>query len=245
MPRPAAERRPRDTMTIVALIVAAGRGTRLGASRPKPFVPLAGVPILARAVAPFAAHPRITRIVIVSADPAAAATLLGEAPRRFVFTLGGDRRQDSVRRGLQAMGEADLVLVHDAARPLVSRRIIDRVIEAALVEGAAVPAIAVVDTVKRRAPDGTVVATLSRDDLRLAQTPQGFRADLLRSAYARAEQERFPGTDDASLVERAGGRVMLVEGSPRNLKITTSADLVLAEALLAAWEEDGDGAATS
>jgi 2-C-methyl-D-erythritol 4-phosphate cytidylyltransferase len=154
---------------------------------------------------------------------------------RVVLVAGGEERQDSVRRGLEALGDADVVLVHDAARPLVPRRVIDAVIDATLRSGAAVPVVPVADTVKRVESDGAVGETLPRDDLRLAQTPQGFRTGLLRAAYARAEREGFRGTDDASVVERAGGRVVVVPGSPRNLKITTPEDLRLAEALLRVW----------
>jgi 2-C-methyl-D-erythritol 4-phosphate cytidylyltransferase len=230
-------------MTIAALIVAAGTGSRLGAGRPKALVPLAGVPILARAASAFLDHPRIARVVAAVRSPDEARAALGPSlAARLTLVAGGPERQDSVRRGLEAVGDAGIVLVHDAARPLVTRRLIDAVIDATLRAGAAVPVVAVADTVKRLAPDGAIRDTLPREDLRLAQTPQGFRTDLLRAACARAERHGTRGTDDASLVESAGERVAVVEGSPRNIKITTPADLRLAEALLLAWPEGDDRA---
>ncbi len=227
-------------MTVAALIVAAGRGARMGAAGPKALLPLGGTSILARAVAAFAARPRVARLIVVVADPGAARAALGDQAGRVVLVLGGEERQDSVLRGLEALEEAAIVLVHDAARPLVPAALIDAVIDAAIAHGAAVPVLPVVDTVKRIGPDGAVVATVRRDDLRLVQTPQGFRTDLLRAAYARAAREGVRATDDAGLVERCGGRVVVVPGSPRNIKITTPADLALAEALLRAGPPEGD-----
>ena len=122
--------------------------------------------------------------------------------------------------------------MHDAARPFVDGALIDAVIAATGRHGAAVPVLAPADTVKRVTGDGTIETTLPRERLRLAQTPQGFRGALLRQAYERAARDGHTGTDDASLVERDGGRVFVIEGSPRNLKITTPWDLALAEAIL-------------
>src|SRR5439155_13679968 len=123
------------SMTVAALIVAAGRGTRMGSPTPKAFLPLGGVPILARAVAAFSAHPRIGLVVAVVSDLDAARRALGEAAARVVLVAGGPERQDSVRLGLAAVGEVSLVLVHDAARPLVPRRVVDAVLEAAARHG--------------------------------------------------------------------------------------------------------------
>lgn len=233
-------------MTIVAVVVAAGRGARMGAVRPKAFLRLGGRSLLRRSVAAFAAHPRIARVVVVVSDADEARADLGADAAGVMLVRGGAERQDSVRLGLQASGDADYVLVHDAARPLVSRRIIDDVLEAAERAGAAVPALPVAETVKRLGPDGAIVETVPREDLRLAQTPQAFRADLLRAAHEAAIRDGMRGTDDASLVERIGARVMVVPGSPRNIKITTPEDLVVAEALLRASgmeEETGGGTA--
>jgi 2-C-methyl-D-erythritol 4-phosphate cytidylyltransferase len=220
-------------MIVAAVIVAAGRGARMGASRPKALLSLGGEPMLARAIRALATRPRVGPVVVVVADPEEARAALGEAAARVTLVRGGPRRQDSVLRGLRALEEADIVLVHDAARPLVPAALVDAVIDAAVEHGAAVPAIAPADTVKTVGEDGVVAGTLARDRLRLAQTPQGFRRELLVAAHARAESDGFLGTDDASLVERIGGRVALIEGSARNIKITTSIDLEHAEALLA------------
>lgn len=217
-------------MKTAVIIVAAGRGRRMGASRPKVLLPLAGRPVLAWSVATFLRHPLIARVVIAAADEAAARRALGGDAGRVQLVSGGERRQDSVRNGLAAAGEVDIVLVHDAARPLVEPSLIAAVIEAAAEFGAAVPLTPVAATVKRAGRDGFVAATVPRDDLGLAQTPQGFRAELLRRAFASAPPDE-PATDDATLVERLGVPVRVVEGSPRNIKITVPADLVLAEAL--------------
>ena len=221
-------------MTVAAVIVAAGRGVRMGAGRPKAFVRVGGETILERSVRAFASHPRIGRIVVAVADPSEAIHALGTLAARVVLVRGGAERQESVRAGLGAIpeDEADIVLVHDAARPLVGRELVDAVIEAAGTGGAAVPATALTSTVKRVAEDGRVEETVPRDRLRLAQTPQGFLAPILRRAYAVAARDGYVGTDDAALVERTGGRVRVVEGSEENIKITTPVDLLLAEAIL-------------
>jgi 2-C-methyl-D-erythritol 4-phosphate cytidylyltransferase len=238
-PRPTG-RRP-DRLTIAALVVGAGRGVRLGAGRPKALVRLSGLTLLERSVAALARHPRVSLVVAVVPDPDRARALLGARTPRVLCVRGGAERQDSVRRGLEAVGEAGYVLVHDAARPLVPRGVIDRVIRAMTRHGAAVPALRPPDTVKRVAADGRIAATLPRESLRLAQTPQGFRTDLLRAAHRRARRRRGPCTDDAGLLERSGTRVVVVEGSWRNLKITTPEDLRLAEAILAAGGREEDG----
>jgi 2-C-methyl-D-erythritol 4-phosphate cytidylyltransferase len=227
-------------MTVAALIVAAGRGARMGATGPKALLPLGGTSILARAVAAFAARPRVGRLVVVVADPEPARAALGDAAGRVLLVRGGEERQDSVLRGLEAVRDSAIVLVHDAARPLVPATLIDAVLDAAIAHGAAVPVLPVVDTVKRIGSDGVVLATVPRDDLRLAQTPQGFRTELLTAAYASASREGVRATDDSGLVERCGGRVVAVPGSPRNIKITTPADLALAEALLRGEATEGE-----
>ena len=220
------------------MLVAAGQGSRLGGDVPKQFVPVGGVPVLLRALRPFAGHPEVVRVVVVLASPHA------ERPPEFLaplagasltITAGGRERSDSVAAGLRELGpEVRIVLVHDGARPFVERRVIDAVIAHARAGEGAIAAVPVTDTLKEQAPgDPTrVVRTVPRDRLWRAQTPQGFPRQLLEDAYARA---RDPGaaTDDAALVEACGAVIRLVPDSPRNLKITTRDDLILAEALAA------------
>jgi len=231
-------------MNVLAIIVAAGQGVRMGAGRPKAFVRLGGLTLLERSLAAFLSHPRVDRVVAAVLDPGEVGRILGPSAERVVLVRGGATRQDSVRCALLAApsGGDEIILVHDAARPLVTRAIIDAVIASAEKSGASIPAIVPPDTIKQVDEEGAAVATLPRDRLRLAQTPQGFRGHVLRDAYERAERDGFVGTDDAALVERTGHRVVLVEGSERNIKITTPGDLALAEAILARETEAGRGA---
>lgn len=218
--------------------MAAGRGTRVGGT-PKQFRELAGVPVLLRAIRPFASHPAVTHVVValpadaVASPPEWLRPLLGE---RLRLVAGGAERGDSVRAALAALpAGCTLVLVHDGARPLVSRDTIDAVIAAAGRGHGAVAAVPLGDTLKLAA-DGhaspTVERTVPRDRLWRAQTPQGFPRALLERAVASAAADGVQGTDDAELVERIGGRVELVPDQPANLKITTQADFALADALL-------------
>lgn len=219
------------------MIAAAGSGSRLGAGRPKALVPFGGGILLDRSLKAFLDHPRIGPVVVALPDPGEASESLGPLDPRVRLVAGGATRQASVRAALEALPEVDLILVHDAARPLVDRPLIDAVIDGALRVGAAIPVVAVPDTVKRLSREGRVGATVPRHDLVLAQTPQGFRDDLLRRAHAEAAHEEIEGTDDAMLVERLGAPVAVVPGSPINLKITTPEDLRLAEAILKRTEE--------
>jgi 2-C-methyl-D-erythritol 4-phosphate cytidylyltransferase len=224
-------------MHVAALVLAAGRGERLGAGVPKALLPLAGRPLLAHAVEALAACAALDAIIPVV--PAAAlercAALvrgLGADPRIREPVAGGAERQDSMRAGLAALpAGVELVAVHDAARPLVRPADVERVVAAARRSGAALLAVPVRDTLKR-VGDGAVLETLARSACWAAQTPQVFRAELLREALAKAEAEGFQGTDDAQLVERLGVPVHVVEGDPRNLKITWPEDVELAAALL-------------
>jgi 2-C-methyl-D-erythritol 4-phosphate cytidylyltransferase len=225
---------PRDVGVIVA---AAGRGTRIGGDLPKQYLPLNGVPILLRAVRPFASHPDVAQVVVVLAPadaespPAFLAEMEGEA---LAITAGGRERSDSVAAGLRALrAGCEIVLVHDGARPFVDRGVIDAVIAYARAGDGAVAAIPVSDTIKEAAgTDPTVIGrTVPRAGLWRAQTPQGFPRRLLEQAYARAGAGASGATDDASLVEDCGGTVRLVPDSPRNIKITTREDLAVAEAL--------------
>jgi len=216
-----------------AVIVAAGRGERLGATIPKAFVAVAGVPMLLHAARRVALSPEVGRIVVVvgALDVDRARVLLMQHGVRNVTAVvpGGAHRQDSVFAGLSHLGEAPVAVVHDGARPLVPPDVVTAVIQAAAEAGAASAGLPVRETVKL--VDGADARqTLDRDRLWVAHTPQAFRTALLREAHHRAKAEGFYGTDDAVLVERLGYAVRMVEDSPRNLKVTVPADLDLAEA---------------
>ena len=225
-------------MHVNAVIVAAGKGRRMRHDRPKQFLPLAGRPLLLRTLDRFARVDVIRRVVVVTsaADRAECRALLdADGPRTTpaVVVEGGARRQDSVRCGLAALDAAcDIVVIHDAARPFVNVETIAHSIRTAAETGAALVATPARDTLKRVGPDATVSATLSRQDVWLAQTPQTFQVDLIREAHRRAQEQGVTETDDAGLVERLGRPVRIVPGDALNFKITTRDDLILAEALL-------------
>lgn len=218
--------------SVGAVIVAAGSGTRM-AGTDKLFTDVSGRSLLAHAIAPFQECTAIDRIVL------ALAPLNLERGREMVeqhgftkvtaLTKGGERRQDSVRLGVEALGECDYVVVHDGARPLVTPELIERGLEAARATGAAVPAVPLADTVKEVDTDGIVLRTLERSRLWAVQTPQVFAYDLLVRAHSKV---RADVTDDAAMVEALGERVRLFEGDRRNLKVTTAEDLRLVESLL-------------
>ncbi len=222
-------------MKVMAILVAAGRGERMGGGRPKAFLELAGEPLLLRAARPFEAAPSVDGIVAVVPEPErdAARALLGRFHKLHAVVCGGERRQDSVLQGLrQAPGGFDgVVLVHDAARPLVDIALVEAVASVAGETGAAVPLMPVVDTVKR-VRDGHLVETLDRNELGTAQTPQGFRFALLAEAYERAFGDGVTVTDEAMAVERLGRPVRAVPGSARNRKLTTPEDLLWAEGVV-------------
>jgi 2-C-methyl-D-erythritol 4-phosphate cytidylyltransferase len=222
-------------MPAVAILVAAGRGERMGADRPKAFLELAGQPLLLRSAVAFEAAPSVTEVVAVVPEEqvAAARELLVPVTKLAAVIPGGARRQDSVLEGLKQVpdGFDGVVLVHDAARPLVDSELVEEVVRAAEEAGAALPVLSVVDTVKR-VRDGRVLETLDRSELGAAQTPQGFRFGLLVSAYEAAFRDRVTVTDEAMAVERLGSMVRAVPGSSRNRKITTADDLAWAEGLL-------------
>jgi len=223
---------PRD---VGVVIVAAGRGLRLGADQPKQYVPIAGIPMLLRAIRPFSCHPEVRQVVVVlPADDASAppAWLAPHVGTLLQVAAGGTERSESVANGLAALASGcRVVLVHDAARPFVSRELLDGVIAAARSGVGAVPAVPVADTLKQANAAGEVARTVPRTGLWRAQTPQGFPREVLESAHDRAKADGVTGTDDAYLVERIGGTVRLVAGDPRNLKITTADALALAEVL--------------
>jgi 2-C-methyl-D-erythritol 4-phosphate cytidylyltransferase / 2-C-methyl-D-erythritol 2,4-cyclodiphosphate synthase len=220
---------------IAVLVVAAGRGERAGGAIPKQYVPLLGIPILRRSLECFSSHPKIGLLQVVigaGQDEIYSKTTLGMALPPAV--VGGATRQESVRRGLEALAgmAPDLVLIHDAARPMVSQRVIDGVIKA-LEAGAdaAVPLLAVADTLKRQDGGGAWI-TVPRDGLQRAQTPQGFRyARILRAHRHFADRDV---TDDMALAELSGLQITAVAGEDGNMKVTTPEDFALAEAHLRA-----------
>jgi 2-C-methyl-D-erythritol 4-phosphate cytidylyltransferase len=222
-------------MNGLAILVAAGRGERMGAGRPKAFLSIGGQPILLRAALAFEAASSVDAIVAVvpEAEIAEARDILAAAPKLRSVVAGGPRRQDSVLEGIkQAPGGFEgVVLVHDAARPFVEPELIDAVARAAREHGGALPVLALVETVKR-VREGRVVETVDRGELAGAQTPQGFRFALLARAYEAAFRDRVTLTDEAMAVERLGEVVVAVPGSSRNRKLTTPEDLAWAEELL-------------
>jgi 2-C-methyl-D-erythritol 4-phosphate cytidylyltransferase/2-C-methyl-D-erythritol 2,4-cyclodiphosphate synthase len=231
-------------VSVGAIIVAAGRGDRMGAGLPKQLLDVGGRSLLQWSVAVFDAHVRVAQLVLVlPADLVAdAGSLVGPVATPIRAVAGGARRQDSVANGLAALpADVDVVLVHDAARPFADAAILDRVIEATERVGAAVPAVPARDTVKRIDPSRRVVAeTIPRDEIWLAQTPQGFRRAVLVEAVALG-QSGVDATDEAMLAEGAGHDVAVVEGDERNVKITTPGDLAAARAGLAAGPRVGTG----
>jgi 2-C-methyl-D-erythritol 4-phosphate cytidylyltransferase len=217
-------------VSTVAVVPAAGSGDRLGAGRPKAFVHLGGSTLLERTLAGLHDSGAVDGVVVaVPPDRTDEAKLIlgGDA----VVVAGGPTRTESVRRALAAVGQPDMVLVHDAARALTPPALIARVV-AALQEGhqAVVPVLPVADTIKAVDANGVVISTPGRAGLRAVQTPQGFLTELLLRAYDRAESPDV--TDDASMVENIGGQVHVVDGDPLAFKITTALDLLLAEAVV-------------
>jgi 2-C-methyl-D-erythritol 4-phosphate cytidylyltransferase len=218
---------------IGVIIPAGGAGRRMGGVR-KPYLELSGEPILARSLRPFLERDDVFSVIVALppdtyADPPEWLTADG----RVGIVAGGSERSDSVRNALAALPlECDIVLVHDAARPLVTPVIVQRCIDAAADGRSAIAAIPVTDTIKEVDEGGRITASPDRRRLWAAQTPQAFPASVLRDAHARALVEGVASTDDAALVARYGGTVVVVEGAAENLKVTTPADIAVAAALL-------------
>jgi 2-C-methyl-D-erythritol 4-phosphate cytidylyltransferase len=214
--------------SVAVLVPAGGIGTRLGRRTPKQFLRLGGATILARTLASFLGHPAVRAIVVAAPAEHLARTrrLVARAGRRPVTVVaGGATRQESVWRALQAApADVDIVLVHDAVRPFIDRRLIDAVVAAAVADGAAICALPIAETIKR-VRDGVVESTLDRAGLWAVQTPQAFRTALLREAHDKARRDGLVGTDDAMLVEWLGQPVRVVPGLAGNVKITTPEDL--------------------
>lgn len=212
------------------VVPAAGSGQRMGGVR-KPFLELDGEPVLMHALRPFLADARVISVVVAlsAADAAEPPAWLAGSDARVRVVSGGDTRAESVRNGLSALPEVDVVAVHDAARPLVTADVVARCIEIALAGEGAVAGCPAVDTVKQVDEGGRIVDTPDRARLWYAHTPQVFPADMIRRAYA---MDLSGATDDASLVERMGEVVRMVDGGASNLKVTRAEDLPVAETLL-------------
>jgi 2-C-methyl-D-erythritol 4-phosphate cytidylyltransferase len=225
-------------MQVFAILPAAGLGTRMAGPQPKQFLALDGVPILIHSLRAFAAVARVKEIYVAVRKPELERVQAQVAEYGFQSRVhvveGGDTRQESVVHALNALpAEADdIVLVHDAVRPLIDTATIERTIDAVAEHGAAIVGMPAVDTIKqveRTAHGAIITATIPREFIVQAQTPQGFRYGLLRKAMSDAVEDGFVGTDEASVIERAGLPVAVVPGSQVNLKITQSGDLELAE----------------
>jgi 2-C-methyl-D-erythritol 4-phosphate cytidylyltransferase len=221
-------------MTIAVIIPAAGTGSRFGGELPKQFHLLAEKPMIQHVIERFLLDENVSRVIVPVAEILLAGVTNSE---RVVWVAGGETRQQSVIRGLAETRDADLIAVHDAARPLFSEATFHAVVAAAREIGASLPVIPVADTIHLMSNDATIVETLDRSMLAAAQTPQCFRADVLRDVLVRAQLEGIEGTDEAGLAARFGYTVKAVPGDPRNLKVTVPEDLVIAESYLRQWSE--------
>ena len=223
---------PGPHASVGAIVVAAGASRRMGGVD-KTFATLGGKPLIAHSLDALHASDRVDSVVVVLSDANVdqAARLVAEGRYHKVTSicLGGKRRQDSVRRGLDRLPDAEWIVVHDGARPLVDAGLIERCLAEALLTGVAVAAVPVKDTIKAANADMVVTQTLGRETLWIVQTPQVFRSDILSEAHGMVNDDV---TDDASMVERVGGKVRLFMGSYDNIKVTTPEDLPVAEALL-------------
>lgn len=220
-----------------AIIAAGGAGLRMGTSTPKQFSELLGVPILIHTIRAFHQVPAIGAIIVVAPaehrELTCALLAQYQLDAHCTVVIGGKLRQDSVRLGLaQVADDSPLVAVHDGARPLITPQDIQRCLDAAAHKGAAIIGVPVKDTLKAVAADTTIRHTVEREGLWQAQTPQVIQTALLKKAFAKADQDGFVGTDEASLLEHGGWPVVVVQGSETNLKITRPDDLLMAEAIL-------------
>ncbi len=227
-------------MKNVVIIPAGGSGQRINSRLPKQYLPVGGRPVLVHTIEVFQRSPLVHDIVLVVPPEdvrRVRSRLLAPYGLSKVSRVlgGGCERQDSVKNGLDALGDdCDIVLIHDGVRPFISNRLIRLIIREAAAHGAATAGVPVKETVKRVDGEGCVLETVDRRALWLAQTPQAFRRAVILEAHRRACQDRFYGTDDASLVERMGHPVRMVSATDENIKITTRGDLLLAEFLIGA-----------
>ncbi|AHC73951.1 2-C-methyl-D-erythritol 4-phosphate cytidylyltransferase [Candidatus Endolissoclinum faulkneri L5] len=225
-------------MVTTVLILAAGKGVRIGGDLPKQYQLLAGIPILRRAILTFLNHPRIDNVqVIIAEDHRALYDVVVDGLDLSLPVIGGTKRQSSVLNGLESLAlknKPDLVLIHDAARPLSPSIVIDRVLDALETSTAVLPVLSVVDTLKRKVKARqTSINYVSSNEWWRTQTPQGMRFDNLLNAHRRAVAENISASDDGALMEWVGERVILVKGSEDSMKITIAEDFALAERLLA------------
>jgi 2-C-methyl-D-erythritol 4-phosphate cytidylyltransferase len=216
---------------VSVIIVAAGEGRRFGSA--KQFAFLKGKPVLDWTLKTFEDHMKVTEIVLVVREDWLREKYLSRYKKLVAVVRGGEQRQDSVMAGFDQLkpDQTDIVLVHDGVRPLVGKELISRIIEAAEQKGAAIPALLLEDSIKRVERE-RVVRTLDRSTLFSIQTPQGYFYRTLERALRKAREDNFYGTDEASLVERTGDEVYVVEGDRQNIKITGPEDIRVAEALL-------------
>jgi len=223
---------------VEAIIVAAGKGKRFGKAQPKQFCPLKGKPIVCWTIAPFERCQLIDKIILIvprGMREYVRGKILFSLEYKKIKTIaeGGKERTDSVFEGLKNVDEkTDIVLIHDGVRPLISTHLIEKVIKETEKYGAVSPAIPVKETLKEVNEDELVVRTLERSKIRLIQTPQGFKKDLIFQVYKKAMDSGWRASDDAGIVERFGYKVKVVAGEEMNIKITTSLDLKFAEMLL-------------
>jgi len=219
---------------IAVIVPAAGTGSRFGGQLPKQFQTLAGKPVIQHVIERFLLDENVTRVIVPVAEQLLASVSNSDRVR---FVHGGETRQQSVINGMAEVEDAELIAVHDAARPLFSNQIFHLVVAAAREYGAALPIVPLADTVHVMNDDATVRETLDRSMLGAAQTPQCFRAEILREIFARAEKEGLTGTDESGLAVRFGYTVKGIPGDPRNLKITVPEDLAIAESYLEQWSQ--------
>ena len=223
-------------LTFTVVVPAAGIGSRMGASCPKQYLPLAGKFLIEHTLERLLAHPRIERVVVaLAADDDFFQTLPVASHPRLMTTTGGCERADSVLNGLSLV-ESEWVLVHDAARPCITHQDIDRLIHAGLAGDGAILGSRVRDTMKRSDAAGYIQKTVDRDQLWHALTPQFFRTGLLRDAIQQGQSQGLPITDEASAMELAGWRPLMVEGRADNIKVTRPEDLALAALFLSQQE---------
>ncbi len=221
-----------------AVIVSAGKGHRFMKGKKKQFHLLAGKPILAHTLDKFETCPLIRSVLLVVGEEDMD-YCMGEIVEKYRYRKisqvipGGKQRQDSVKNGIDALSkDVKIVVIHDGVRPFVTRAMIEDSINSAIRFGAVVVAMPVKETIKIAEPDGTILKTLDRESLWQIQTPQTFQTHLIKEAFHKASEDRFIGTDDASLVERCGVKVHILPGSYTNIKITTTEDLMLAQLFL-------------